>query len=244
MTAAASNTSLRDAVAALAGCPDDASDVDVLLTQIVSLVAASVVPVDYASVTAEQDGAATTVATSSEVALAVDEAQYAEQSGPCLDAIRGETPTVAIMASTMAWPGFRAAAKSLGLAASLSVPLVAGRGYPVAALNLYARDVHALAPLIVAVGTLFQRSAEQPLSESETLALFEDSLDDGSTQLVAGLAGAFAVQRHIQIAIGILRQQQGGSADTAYFLLRQQSAGTGSTLTQAAGTVIAMLSQD
>ena len=53
-----------------------------------------IAPVAYASVTADRDDAVTTVATSSEVALAVDQAQYAEQAGPCLDALDTASPVV------------------------------------------------------------------------------------------------------------------------------------------------------
>ncbi len=37
----------------------------------------------------------------------------------------------------MRWPGFRDTAYRLGLHTSLSIPLFAGRGEPIAALNLY-----------------------------------------------------------------------------------------------------------
>jgi hypothetical protein len=40
----------------------------------------------------------------------------------------------------MAWPGFRDTARQLGLRASVSIPLIAGSGTPIAALNLYAHD--------------------------------------------------------------------------------------------------------
>jgi hypothetical protein len=44
------------------------------------------------------------------------------------------------IATTVAAAGFRAAALRLGLQATLSVPLFAGRGVDVAALNLYSRE--------------------------------------------------------------------------------------------------------
>ncbi len=39
----------------------------------------------------------------------------------------------------------------MGLQASLSVPLFAARGVDIAALNLYGRDAHAMAPLITRI---------------------------------------------------------------------------------------------
>ena len=47
----------------------------------------------------------------------------------------------------MTWPGFREAATAMGLHASLSIPLFAGSGAPIAALNLYSHDLLAMAPL-------------------------------------------------------------------------------------------------
>ena len=47
----------------------------------------------------------------------------------------------------MAWPGFRDTAWRLGLRASLSIPLFAASGTPIAALNLYAHDAEPMAAL-------------------------------------------------------------------------------------------------
>jgi hypothetical protein len=44
--------------------------------------------------------------------------------------------------ATMAWPGFREAAARMGLHASLSIPLFAGSGATIAALNLQPRRRH------------------------------------------------------------------------------------------------------
>jgi hypothetical protein len=49
------------------------------------------------------------------------------------------------IAATMTWPGFRDVAVKLGLPASLSVPLFAGSGRTVAALNLSSRHPGAMA---------------------------------------------------------------------------------------------------
>src|SRR3954452_20519851 len=76
----------------LAGMPDDASTVDEQLVLIAKLAADRVAAVDYASVTAVREDAYTTVAASSELAVAVDEVQYAEQAGPCLEPLHTGTP--------------------------------------------------------------------------------------------------------------------------------------------------------
>ncbi len=73
---------LTQSLITLADTPDDQSAMQSQLVAIAQLVADHVEPVSYASVTAYRESAFTTVAASSDIATAVDEAQYAEQSGP------------------------------------------------------------------------------------------------------------------------------------------------------------------
>lgn len=235
---------LYAAITELAGSPDDASGVDELLVKIASLVVALAAPIDYASVTAQRDGSPTTVAISSETALAIDEAQYADNAGPCLDALDAAIPVSAVIATTMVWPGFREAAAELGVRASLSVPLFAGSGRPIAALNLYARSVDALAPLRDAVISLFADvEGERPPSLSQTHIL--DLGDDvGGTELLTGVAAAFNIQHRIHVAIGILMHDDDIPADAAYAVLREQAAAAGRTLLATADAMLAKLAQD
>jgi ANTAR domain/GAF domain len=224
---------LTACLTALAGTPDDASWITCQLVTIAQLSADLITPVAYASVTAYRDDAVTTVATSSEIALAVDQAQYADQAGPCLDALDDASPVaVPDIAATMQWPGFRDSAYRLGISASLSIPLFAGRGTAIAALNLYGRDPNSLAPLTAAVWAAYdlQGSGATPRGHG---------LDDGGEGLVAGLAGAFAVRARIQQAIGAVMAATHRTADAAYLLLRMRAAETGTTLTDTAAAVIA-----
>jgi hypothetical protein len=217
---------------ALAGTPDDSSWIDTQLTAIVQLAADLVGPVSHASITVHRDGGYTTVAADGDIELAVDEVQYADQRGPCLDALDGGAPTaVPNIPATMAWPGFREAAQGLGLRASLSVPLFAGHGSPVAALNLYGRDAGAMAALTAAVWSAFDTSGHAAGGASD--------LDAGSAALVAGLVGALGVRDVIQQAIGVLLSEQHRSTDAAYLALRLRAAETGRTLTDIATEVIA-----
>jgi hypothetical protein len=217
----------------LAGTPDDASDVDAQLLTIVQLVADVVDPVDYASVTAHRRGGNTTVAASADVALAVDRAQYADDSGPCLDTLRsGRLTSVPDIATTIAWPGFRVAAQRLGLQASLSVPLFAARGVDVAALNLYSRDAAALAPLTARLQVVYDPYG--PVTQEESLRL-----DPGSEQLATGLTAAFAVRAVIQQAIGVVMASTNIDEDRAYLTLRVQAVDQGISLVETARALLA-----
>ncbi len=223
---------LTACLTALAGTPDDTSWIACQLVTITQLSADLIAPAKYASVTAYRDDAVTTVATSSEVALAVDQAQYGDQAGPCLDALDTASPVaVPDVAATMRWPGFRDSAYRLGISASLSIPLFAGGGIAGAALNLYGRDPNTLAPLTLAVLAAYDPhgSGTSPVG---------NGLDGGGFALVAGLAGAFAVRARIQQAIGVIVAATHRNADAAYLILRMRAAETGATLTDTATAVI------
>jgi hypothetical protein len=223
---------LADDLIALAGTPDDESNVSALLKSITQSAADLLPPVSYASLTVYDDDSYATVAMSSELALAVDEAQYADQAGPCLDALRTDKPTaVQQIDATVRWPGFRAAALRLGLRASLSIPLFAGRGTPIAALNLYGYDTDAMAPLIAAVLTTFENSSDG--AESKPL-----ELEPGPLQLVDGLIGAFGVRADIQRSLGVIMSMEHTDADGAYAILRSRAAATAVSLPVVAESVL------
>jgi hypothetical protein len=235
---------LYAAITTLAGSPDDISGIDEMLVRIASLTVASVAAVDYASITAQRDGAPTTVALSNETALAIDEAQYSDEAGPCLDALASGIPISVNIATTMIWPGFREAATGLGVQASLSIPLFAGAGQPIAALNLYARNDDALAPLSAALLTVFDFYNNDRPARGGQPGIVQLHGDAGSTELLAGIAEALAVQNRIQVAIGVLMQRHSISATRAYVTLRENAAQTGRSLPEAAAEVADRLSLD
>jgi hypothetical protein len=84
-----------------------------------------------------QDHSATTVSSSAEVVEVVDEAQYASNDGPCLHALRTQTPTdVEDTATDRRWPGFTRTARACGIRSSHSEPLTIDRR-AVGVLNSY-----------------------------------------------------------------------------------------------------------
>jgi hypothetical protein len=224
---------LAENLIALAGTPDDDSSVPVRLRSITQFAADLLPPVSYASMTVHDKDSYSTVAMSSEVALAVDEAQYAEQAGPCLDALGASQPTaLPRIDATVKWPRFREAALRLGLRASLSIPLFAGRGVPIAALNLYGHDTGTMAPLSAAVLAAFESSGEDGAGSGL------DGLGPGPRQLLDGLTGAFEVRARIQQALGVIMAAEETNADFAYTILRSRAAATALSLTAAAGSVL------
>jgi hypothetical protein len=224
---------LTACLVALAGTPDDASWIDCQLLAIAQSSADLIAPVAASSITAYRGDALTTVAASSDIAIAVDQAQYDDEAGPCLDALDTASPVaVPEVAATTQCPRFRDCAHRLGITAWLSIPLFAGRGVPIAALNLYSRGPQSLAPLSAAV-----RATYDPQVSSGTSAAREP-LDPGGEALIAGLAGAFTVRAGIQQAIGVIMAANHRTADTAYLILRMRAAETGATLTETAATAV------
>lgn len=213
----------------LAGMADDASDVQGLLARIVVLTAHLVDPVRYASVTAYRYGAPTTVAMSHELVLAIDEAQYVDKDGPCLEALRtGRFVSVPRAAMTTDWPGFREAAADLGLAGSLSIPLFTASGAPAAALNLYASEDDALRALAARL-----ERVEHGLSPEDG----SPELDPGSEQLVRGVWGALKARVIIQQAVEVLIEGNRCSAEEAYLKLRIRAAQLGTSVTDVANAL-------
>ncbi len=223
---------LTGCLAALAGTPDDASWIECQLVTVAQLSGDLIAAVAYASVTAYRDDTVTTVAASSDIARAVDQAQYVDQAGPCLDALDTASPVaVPDVTATTWWPGFRDSAHRHGITASVSIPLFAGRGTAMAALNLYSREPAALAPLTAAVWAAYD------LHDAGT-STHARGLDQGGETLIAGLAAAFAVRARIQEAIGVVMAGTHRTPDGAYLILRMRAAETGATLTDTAEAVL------
>ncbi|AEV83147.1 ANTAR domain-containing protein [Actinoplanes sp. SE50] len=225
---------LADAIVGLAETPDHVSGVEIHLKVIAALAADRVAAADYASVTTLQGDEYTTVAASSDIASAVDEAQIADGAGPCLQALEtGEPVGVTDTRATMDWPGFHAVAPALGLQASVSVPLYIGRSTPIAVLNLYGRDSSTMEPLIVGVAHLYATSRE--------LALGIDPppvRDPGAAKLLDGYARALAVRTCIQRAVRLLTELGGHSSDDAYTTLCERAAEHGNSLSVEAKDLI------
>ncbi|TWG21181.1 GAF and ANTAR domain-containing protein [Actinoplanes teichomyceticus] len=222
---------LAEAVVALVEHPEGAGD---RLTRIAQLAVERVAAADYASITTLHGDAYTTVTASDDIVRAVDEAQIADRSGPCLQALRtGEPVTVPDTGATMQWPGFHRIAPALGLVASVSVPLHTGCGPPEAVLNLYGRDSTAMTPLILGLdgahGT--QRDPDPAL---ERLL----QRDPGAAELLTGYAEALAARATIRLAVRVLARDTNSTDDDAYRVLRACAADEHTPLSAAAAAVL------
>ncbi|MFI7599087.1 STAS domain-containing protein [Actinoplanes sp. NPDC049681] len=231
---------LADDLVSLAEVPDDADAVvDAFLIRIAAAAAEMIDGVDYASITAWRGDGYTTVAASSDLARAVDDAQHAEAAGPCVQAEQTAAPVGVpdIPASTMSWPRFREQAAELGLQASVSVPLFAGRGTAVAVLNLYGRRASALTALSAAVRDVF-------VTERIPADSFGAHGNAGTLQLLNGLGLALQLRVAIQRAVGMLMADAGCDAAQAHRMLRARAVAAGESLSTAALQVIDEIGPD
>ena len=125
----------------------------------------------------------------------------------------------------MTWSGFRETATRMGLHASLSIPLFAGSGAPIAALNLYSHDPQAMAP---AQRPDLDRLQHRP---GTTPATRHAACGPRGEDLIAGFYQAFEVRAAIQRAIGVVMAGERCSAEDAYLTLRVRAAEAGTSLT-------------
>jgi hypothetical protein len=222
---------LSGRLVALASTPDDNSQVSTDLIIVAQVAANVIAPVDHASVTVRFEDAYATVAASSDVAVALDRAQYADRAGPCLEALEADYPAaVPDIAATLTWPGFRDAAAGCGLQSSLSIPLFAGSGRTIASLNLYSHGLGTMATLTSAVWAAYDPEASGEFDHA--------ALDPGGRELTAGLFSALALRNMIQRAVTLIMVTTERSVDYAYMSLRTRAAEAGISLIDAATRVI------
>ncbi len=177
-----------------------------------------------------------TVASSDELTSQLDELQYANGRGPCLEALRSQVPVfVTDMATETRWPPYPQHALQAGARSSLSYPLIA-EGECVGALNFYATtpqvpdtdlQAHAAAIAGHAAGAL-------------ALALRLADRDD----LIVRLRLALSSRSTIDQAIGILMGQQRCTARTAFGLLRTASQHRNLKLRDIAAGIVAGIERD
>ena len=121
----------------------------------------------------------------------------------------------------------------MGLHASVSVPLYAGRGDAIAVLNVYSHDRVAMAPLIAGICSVHGHTDE----EADDEAVLSE-LDPGGRELVAGYARALSVRATIRLAIELIRADNRCDADDAYLSLCISAGEAGTDLADAASDLL------
>ncbi len=153
--------------------------------------------------------------------LRLDREQYSSGRGPCVEAAqRGVPVRVETNIAAQRWPEFVAAARSEGVRASLSVPLLidvadhSGQQL-VGSLNVYSRRAKAFDPFDEQLMSLFTIAASHAITNSRRWQQSRDTV----TQLEEALTS----RADIEQAKGALRALHGYSAEDAFNALLNDS---------------------
>jgi anti-anti-sigma factor len=204
---------------------------DQALGLVVELAEIMVAGADGVSVSLRRLGRLTTVAASNDTVVAMDHDQYTTGEGPCVDAsVNGRWFHAESLDQETRWPAFTPRAKSLGINAILSNPLMA-HGKPVGALNIYSHSPAAFGVKEQALAATFA---------TKTSALFADPEDELSdVELAWRQRDALQAREVIALAQGVIMVREGVDQERATKTLRRSSRRSGKTVREQAEDVVA-----
>jgi GAF domain-containing protein len=204
------------AYAELAGIVLNEQPLGAVMRRIAELAVRTVPGADEVSVTLIQQGRARTVAFSGRLAVALDERQYENGFGPCMDAAAtASTIAVEDTANEDVYPDFARQAHRHGIRHTLSVGMPSLQE-TTGALNIYGAGR----------GGPFDQGARDiavQFAGYAAIAMLNAALFAGALEEVAQMKQAMASRAGIEQAKGILMAQQHCSADEAFTILRKLS---------------------
>jgi GAF domain-containing protein len=182
-----------------------------ILEQVVHI-ARRVLPVQTeASITLISGDEPFTVAFTDDKAMALDERQYKDERGPCLDAASsGMLLSAPDLASDQRWPRFAEAATERGIRSSLSVPLPVQREL-MGALNFYAEEAGAFDDEAIDLAQTFGAHA--------AVAVANAHLYETTAILAEQMKHAMATRAVIEQAKGIIMRDRNCTPDEAFDIL-------------------------
>lgn len=208
-----SDEALEELVA-LAGVVLVATDLPETLAEVCRIAIRVVPGAEGASVTTHREGGPAAVG-SDPWSQGLDETQFLEHEGPCLDAFRtGNVFRVRDFAKDNRWPSYSEQALARGAHSMLSLPLTA-HGNLIGALNLYAREAEAFDAEAASLAHVV--AGHVGLASQVSAAFFKHR------DLAVQLADAMRSRATIEQAKGVLMALHGCDADAAFDLLRTES---------------------
>jgi len=199
----------------LAGVPLSYDELGSALRQVCLVAVASVRNADGATLTSFSAEGPGVAAASDEWSQQLDELQYEEHEGPCIDAGRsGVVFRVPDMGTEPRWPSYMPRAHALGAASMVSIPMTI-EAKTIGALNVYSRQVEAFGSEEVSVAEIVAGHAS--LATQVVAALH------GHRELANQLHEAMASRASIEQAKGIIMGTVGCGPDEAFERLVQQS---------------------
>jgi GAF domain-containing protein len=205
---------------------------DGTLTRVAELTRDVVSGADDVSVTVIRDGKPRSVAFAgdSELALVLDERQYRDGFGPCLDAAASaRTIVVPDTAGEEVYPEFARVAAENGVRHTVAVGLPTLHAVG-GAINVYSRGAAPFSAEALSEVSGFAGYA--------AVALTNATLYDGALQHVAQMQEAMASRAVIEQAKGVLMQVQGIGDEEAFELLRRASSHRNKKLRDVAQSIV------
>ncbi|MGK5518110.1 GAF and ANTAR domain-containing protein [Micromonospora sp. URMC 107] len=208
-------TNLSDAVAELGRLKLGEIGLEDLLRRVAQL-AKRVLPVPVeASVALVRGGAGHTAAYTDDVSRDLDERQYAQGDGPCLDAsARGAVVSVPDLAAEDRWPDWAERGRRAGAGSSVSIGLPIQEAVG-GVLNVYAPTPYAFDDDAVAVLEAFAVYA--------AVALANAQLYDSTATLARQMLEAMASRAVIEQAKGMIMAERRCTPEQAFAVLRKAS---------------------
>jgi GAF domain-containing protein len=204
-----------------------------VLTRVAGLARASVAPADEVSVTLLEGETAHTVAFTGDLAVHLDERQYARGFGPCMDAaLGGETVNIKNTGSDDRYPDFGAVAARAGVNSSLSLGMPVPQRV-VGGLNLYSFGTDAFDEAAINLARAF--------ADYGGVVLVNAALIESKTTLAMHLETAMASRATIEQAKGIIMARTGVDAERAFTELVRRSQHTNRKLHTIAAELVAQV---
>jgi GAF domain-containing protein len=206
------------------------SDLDGVLHQVASLAKRTIAGVDEASVTLIRGRRAHTAAFTGDLARNMDERQYEEGRGPCMEAATtASTVSVPDLTGESRWPRYTPAALDAGVRSSLSVGLPVHESVT-GALNLYATKPDAFDDDAILLAETFSSYA--------AVALANAHLYDATATLAQQMQAAMESRAVIEQAKGIIMAERRCSPDEAFSILSKLSQDTNRKLRDVAFAMV------
>jgi len=204
-----------DELLTLAGVALAHDELDVALAEICRVTTRAVRNAEGATLTTFGPGGPGTAATSDEWAEQLDEMQFVEHEGPCIDAARtGILLRVRDIENETRWPSYMPRASALGARSMVSIPMTV-ENKTIGALDVYSRHTDAFSAEEVAIAEIIAGHAS--LATQVAAALH------GHRKVAQQLQTAMASRAAIEQAKGIIMATVGCGPDTAFERLVEQS---------------------
>ena len=224
-----------DAFAELGRIKLSETDIDGVLQKIAELAQGTIPGTDEVSVTLVRGKGAHTAAFTGELAVVLDEVQYKQGYGPCLDAsASGASLSVPDMAVESRWPDWAARAQQAGVNSSLSIGLPIHEAVS-GALNVYAAKPDTFDEDAIILAQTFAGYA--------AVALANAHLYDVTATLAQHMQAAMESRAVIEQAKGVIMGDRRCSADEAFQIMSKLSQDTNRKLRDVAAALVAQAQQ-